>query len=343
MHALGTLEELPQAYRDELTGQNLVPLWPNMRAVLPPNIPSRRTQALNWNYDAVRPLLLQAGELTPMEKAERRVLVLANPGHGLGNMQATPSIYMGLQLILPGETAPNHRHTPNAVRIIVEGEGAYTTVDGEPCRMERGDLILTPAGKWHEHHHEGSGPIVWLDVLDLPLMYQLEGSWAMEGVPQQQTLPRDKSFAEYSAAGVVPSINFQRTETKAPMLRYPWVRTRACLVEMAEHYREDLLRIDYVNPETGASLFPSIGFGALMLRPGETIRLPRRTTACIYHIVEGQGRMSVDGGEALGWREKDTLSAPGYTDITFSNASGSEPAFLITADEAPLHRYLGIF
>ena len=97
----------------------------------------------------LRPLLLQAGELTPMEKAERRVLVMANPGHGLEKMQATSTIYLGMQLLLPGEWAPAHRHTPNAVRMIVEGEGAYTTVNGEKCPMQRGDLILTPTGLWH--------------------------------------------------------------------------------------------------------------------------------------------------------------------------------------------------
>lgn len=343
MQSLGTLEELPQEYRDDLTDLNLVPLWPSMRAVLPYGVPTRNTQTLNWRYEQVRPLLIQAGELTPMEKAERRVLVLANPGHGLTNMQATPSIYLGLQLILPGETAPNHRHTPNAVRIIVEGEGAYTTVDGEPCRMDRGDLILTPAGKWHEHHHEGEGPIVWLDVLDLPLIYSLEGSWAMEGQPQQDVKARDKSFADYSAAGVVPNLNFQRENKNAPMLRYPWSKTRACLIEMAADYAEGLLRISYVNPETGASLFPSIGFGSIMLRPGETITLPKRTTACIFHAVEGAGTLQVEDGEVLNWVEKDTLSAPGYSDIILSNASDTEPAFFITADEAPLHQYLGIF
>nr|WP_298413911.1 cupin domain-containing protein [uncultured Halomonas sp.] len=343
MQSLGTLDDLPQEYRDDLTDLNLVPLWPSMRAVLPMGVPTRNTQTLNWRYEQVRPLLLKAGELTPMEKAERRVLVLANPGHGLSNMQATPSIYLGLQLILPNETAPNHRHTPNAVRIIVEGEGAYTTVDSEPCRMERGDLILTPAGKWHEHHHEGEGPIVWLDVLDLPLIYSLEGSWAMEGEPQQDVKNRDKSFADYSAAGVLPSLNFERVNSNAPMLRYPWSNTRACLTEMAADYAEGLLRVDYVNPETGTSLFPSIGFGAIMLRPGETATLPKRTTACIFHAVEGEGALQVDGGETLTWVEKDTFSAPGYSDITLSNASGGEPAFLITADEAPLHRYLGIF
>lgn len=343
MQALGTLEDLPQSYRDELTAHNLVPLWPNMRAVLPPHVPSRKTQTLRWDYASVCPLLLQAGELTPMEKAERRVLVLANPGHGLNNMQATPSIYLGIQLILPGESAPNHRHTPNAVRIIIEGEGASTTVDGEVCRMERGDLILTPSGKWHEHQHEGDGPIMWLDVLDLPLVYQLEGSWAIEGTPQLDNREQDKSFAEYSAAGVVPNINFERAAQDSPQLRYPWSKTRACLVEMASHYSEGLLRISYVNPENGASLFPSIGFGALMLRPGESIRLPKRTTACVFHVVEGEGAISVDGADELSWVEKDTLSAPGYTEITLTNRSSDQPAFLITADEGPLHQYLGIY
>ncbi len=343
MQSLGTLEELPENYRSDLTEQNLVPLWPNMRAVLPYQVPSRRTQTLNWDYESVRPLLLQAGELTPMEKAERRVLVLANPGHGLNNMQATPSIYLGLQLILPGENAPNHRHTPNAVRIIVEGEGAFTTVDGEPCRMERGDLILTPSGKWHEHRHDGNGPIVWLDVLDLPLIYQLEGSWAIEGQPQENKLHRDKSFADYSAAGVVPNVAFERANQNTPMLRYPWSKTRSCLVEMAEHYPQGLLSISYVNPETGGSLFPSIGFGALMLRPGERISLPTRTTPCVFHAIEGSGALEVDGGDALDWVARDTLSTPGYSEVVLSNRSADEPAYLITADEAPLHRYLGIF
>jgi gentisate 1,2-dioxygenase len=112
-----------------------VPLWPSLRAVLPPHVPARRTQATFWSYRSLRPLLLQAGELTPIEKAERRVLVLANPGHGLDNMQASAAMYLGMQLLLPGEWAPAHRHTPNAVRMIVEGEGAYTTVGGEKCPM----------------------------------------------------------------------------------------------------------------------------------------------------------------------------------------------------------------
>ena len=146
MNDLGRLEDLPADYVADLRALNLVPLWPSLRGVLPPNIPTRQTQATHWPYAGIRPLLLKAGELTPIEKAERRVLVLANPGHTLEKMQASAALYLGMQLLLPGEWAPSHRHTPNAVRMVVEGEGAWTTVHGERCPMRRGDLILTPTG-----------------------------------------------------------------------------------------------------------------------------------------------------------------------------------------------------
>ena len=102
MKALGTLDELPRDYVAALTSANLVPLWPNLRALLPPNAPRTNTRPAHWSWEAIRPLLLRAGELTPMEKAERRVLVLANPGRGLDNLQASATIYLGVQLVLPG-------------------------------------------------------------------------------------------------------------------------------------------------------------------------------------------------------------------------------------------------
>ena len=138
---LGRLEDLPADYVAELKSHNLMPLWPSLRAMLPPEQPRPATQATHWPYAAIRPLLIKAGELTPIEKAERRVLVLANPGHTLEKMQASAAIYLGMQLLLPGEWAPSHRHTPNAVRMVVEGEGAWSTVEGEKCPMLPGDLI----------------------------------------------------------------------------------------------------------------------------------------------------------------------------------------------------------
>ncbi|MFM2263186.1 MAG: hypothetical protein RI959_1862, partial [Pseudomonadota bacterium] len=225
---LGRLEDLPQDYRDELKALNLVPLWPSLRGVLPPKVPTRQTRATHWPYASLKPLLLKAGELTPIEKAERRVLVLANPGHGLEKMQASAAIYLGMQLLLPGEWAPSHRHTPNAVRMIVEGEGAYTTVDGEKCPMERGDLILTPTGLWHEHGHDGTEPVVWLDVLDLPLVYYMEASYHINGERQQVNPGRGDRV--WTRAGVAPTAVFQRSDKRYPMLRYPWADTRAALL-----------------------------------------------------------------------------------------------------------------
>ena len=232
MHALGRLEDLPQDYRDELTRLNLVPLWPNLRALLPPQVPSRNTKPTHWPYATLKPLLMRAGELTPMEKAERRVLVLANPGHGLENMKASPAMYLGMQLLLPKEWAPAHRHTPNAVRMIVEGRGATTTVNGEKCPMERGDLILTPTGQWHEHEHSGDEPVVWLDVLDLPLMYYAEVSYAVEGQRQEEKAGRGDEV--YARGGVVPTPYFERGREDYPMLRYPWKDTRAALLALAQ-------------------------------------------------------------------------------------------------------------
>src|SRR5262245_18226185 len=196
----GRIEDLPRDYLDTLVSQNTLPLWPSLRAFLPHGIPSRKTQPMRWRYAAVRPNLLRAGELVPIEKAERRVLVLCNPGLGLDNLKATPTLYVGLQLILPGETAPNHRHTPSAVRIAIEGRGAFTLVDGEKLAMEKGDVILTPSGLWHEHGHEGEGPFIWLDALDLPLIYGIEASFSTEGRAQSVSTPPGFGAASFDRA-----------------------------------------------------------------------------------------------------------------------------------------------
>jgi len=341
MQELGRLEDLPADYREALKAQNLVPLWPNLRAVLPPGVPRPRTRATHWSYEALRPLLLQAGELTPIEKAERRVLVLANPGHGLDNMQASAAMYLGMQLLLPGERAPAHRHTPNAVRMVVEGEGAWSLVDGERCPMARGDLILTPTGLWHEHGHDGDAPVVWLDVLDLPLVYYMEASYHVDG-PRQATLP-GRGDRAYARGGVVPTQVFQRSDKRYPMLRYPWAETRAALESLAAD-RPDLeaVQVTYVNPETGGDAENILGFHALMLRPGQTLRLPARSPAAVFHLIEGAATVQVEE-QRFALAEADTCCAPGYCAVTLANASADAPGFLFVADEAPLHRKLGVF
>lgn len=343
-HELGRLEDLPAEYREALTRQNLVPLWPSLRGVLPPHRPRLNTRATHWSYAALRPLLLRAGELTPIEKAERRVLVLANPGHGLDKMQASAAMYLGMQLLLPGEWAPSHRHTPNAVRMVVEGTGAWTTVDGQKLPMERGDLILTPTGLWHEHGHDGTEPVVWLDVLDLPLVYYMEASYHVDGGRQSQR--PDGAAAAHARGGLLPTPVFQRAMGAArayPMLRYPWAEARAALESLAASpAAPEAVQLEYVNPETGAPAENILGFYALMLRPGQVLRLPVRSPAVVFHLIEGAVRVQVDDA-SFTLAEADTCCAPGFSAVTVSNASADTPAFLFIADETPLHTKLGVF
>ncbi len=343
MSQLGTLEELPHDYRQGLTDHNLVPLWPSLRAALPHGRPSRRTQPVLWRYADIRPRLMEAGRLTPIEKAERRVLVLANPGLGLGNMQATPSIYIGMQLILPRETAPNHKHSPSAVRFVVEGKGGYTVVDGEKLPMERGDLILTPAGLWHEHGHEGVEPVVWLDALDLPTVYFLEASYCVEGQPQVVRNQPDASQTAYRRAGLTPYGALNRQPERYPMKRFPWKDVRAALADLAGITNQgNPVQLAYVNPETGDACMPVLGFSALMLRPGESVKPRRRSASAVLHVVEGDGCALVDGVE-LGFGPNDTFAVPTHASVEIANRSSGKPAFLFQVDDAPMQRKLGFF
>lgn len=334
---LGTLEELPEDYRDAMAKAGVAPLWPMMRNVLPHGRPTAVTKPAYWAYENVRPLLLRAGELTPVEKAERRVLVLSDPGRGVGAMQATSSIYVGIQLLLPGETAPAHRHTPSAARIIIEGKGGFTVVDGEKLPMDEGDLVLTPGGDWHDHGHEGDEAVIWLDALDLPLFHYLEGSYAEEAPLQAPRNRPDASLVEYMASGLVPSRKQGISVRQYPLMRYPWQRTEAALRELAKYCDSGIAEIDYVNPETGEDVLPTMGFTAMYIPKGHVDSPVLCSTSAVYHIIKGKGRAVIDN-EAISWGPKDTFSAPVFANIEIS--STDEDAFLIRIHDRPLQKKL---
>src|SRR6187455_2844537 len=164
-HPTSPLRE--QLYRD-MDALNLTPLWEVLHALVPPQPTTPCVPAL-WKYEAVRPFLMRSGEAITAEEAVRRVLILENPALR-GQSAVTQSLYAGLQLILPGEIAPSHRHTQSALRFIVEGSGAYTAVDGERTTMRPGDFIITPSWTWHDHGHPGTEPVVWMDGLDIRIV-----------------------------------------------------------------------------------------------------------------------------------------------------------------------------
>lgn len=173
---------------NELPAQNLEPLWTQMGAMVPSS-PNPVASAHIWKYDEARPHLQKAARLVPEEQAERRVLMLVNPSmskyvrrlsmdsdlsmyantDGLaGAPYTTDTIYAGLQIVNPGETAPAHRHIAFACRFIMDGEG-FTAVEGKKMPLKRGDVVVTPTWHWHDHGNESQNPIIWLDLLNLPL------------------------------------------------------------------------------------------------------------------------------------------------------------------------------
>ena len=339
---LGTMEELPKDYLEGLERKGTLPLWPMLRKVLPAGAPQRRTRPYCWRYQELRADVLRAGELTPIEKAERRVIVLANPSLGLDNLMATPTIYLGLQLVLPGETAANHRHSPSAVRFIVEGDGGFTTVEGQKCLMEKGDLILTPSGLWHEHGHEGTAPVVWLDALDLPLIHYLDASYCIEGAPQKVANAMDASRTDYRRAGLVPYDSLTVPRGDYPLLRFPWTQVRAALLDMSAGLGPSRsARLAYVNPETGRPCLPILGLSAEMIQPGQEVRPRRRSSSAVFHVVEGSGESQIDG-ETFAWDQADTVAVPTHAEVVH-RAAATAPAFLFHVDDAPLQRALGFY
>jgi gentisate 1,2-dioxygenase len=314
-------DALPLPYSQALESLSLGPLWTALHVLLPHQ---RVTAAVphRWSWREVRPLLHEAARLVPLEQAERRVLVLENPGLP-GSYAVTSTLYAGLQIILPGEAAPSHHHTPSALRLVVEGDGAFTTVDGVKCAMERGDFIITPPMRWHDHGHEGTGPMVWLDGLDIPLVRAFDASWVSRTRPAQP--PTATKVEGY------------------PQLRWPWRTVREALATKARAApAAHPVTFTYAMPTTGAGPLPTMGVAAHWLRAGEHARAGRSTAGRVFHVIEGHGSSTI-GDTKLTWETGDTFVAPPWHWIEHENGSGREPACLFWFSDEPALRALGLY
>ncbi len=253
------MQEKRNAFYEEIDPHSMAPLWTRLRTLIPAEptpigIPHR------WCYETVRPYVLESAELISAVEAERRVLVLENPGLP-GSSQITNTIYAGLQLILPGEVAPAHRHTQSALRFIIEGSGAFTAVDGEKTYMEPGDFVITPPWTWHHHGHEGSSPMVWLDGLDIPIvaLFNTRFREEYEEAESPITRPVGDSLARYGT-GLLP-IDHRAKSMNSPVFNYPYSRTREALQALSRAGNPDrhaghLVR--YINPVDGGWAMPTI-------------------------------------------------------------------------------------
>ena len=343
-HAAQTSRETAlQTLFEAIKPLGLAPLWTQYRSMLTPT-PQGKARPYLWRYADLRPHLLRSGELISTREAERRVLMLMNPGLE-GQPAATSTLFAGMQLILPGEIAPAHRHSPSALRVIVEGLGAYTAVDGERCIMEPGDLILTPSWSWHDHGNDTDEPMVWLDGLDLPLLKTLDVIFAEHAATEQYgvTKPDDVSTRLYYQPGLRPA-SAASAPRFSPLLNYKWQRTAAALAALPESAAtpyDDLL-LEYTNPSTGGPVLPTMGCMAQYLRPGVHTQAHRQASSSVYLVLAGSG-WSVIEGQRFDWEQGDVFAVPSWACHEHANGSQTEVAALFAFTDMPVMQALGLY
>lgn len=329
------------AFRDALGASSVSPLW-DVMAALVTEVPRPRAVPHVWEYSDIRNHLMEAGERITAEQAERRVLILENPGTA-GDHTVTDALYGGLQLVLPGETAPVHRHTQSALRFVLESESAWTSVDGEPVQMAPFDLVLTPSWRWHEHGG-ASSPTIWLDGLDIPIVQRFSAGFAeREGnVPATDPDVSGRTRAAYGA-NLKPTVT-QDPDTDTPLFHFPHAVWSKALDEFAAKVPVDPHRgwtLEFTNPSNGGSVMRTISAHVTMIPPGMTTKPRRQSAGAVFAGVSGSGKLHIDGAPfALGSR--DVAAVPSWAALEVEN-TGAEPLVLFSYSDRACHEKLGFW
>jgi gentisate 1,2-dioxygenase len=336
------IQDTPErrAFYEKIDGENLSALWNNLAALITPE-PRSPCRAFLWGFDAIRERMIEAGALISAKEAERRVLVLENPGLR-GQSKITTSLYAGVQLVMPGEVAPAHRHTQSALRFVLEGHGAHTSVGGERTRMEPGDFVITPAMHWHDHGNASDQPMFWLDGLDIPIVQILDASFAEHLDQDEQPITRKEgdSLARYGR-NLLP-IDLRRASKSSPIFNYPYTEAREALEQMKLQSEWDPchgLKLRYTNPVTGEYAMPTMGTFIQLLPKGFTTALYRSTDASVFVPIEGRGRSKI-GDEVFEWQARDIFVVPSWKKVTHE---ASEEAVLFSYSDRPIQEKLDLW
>ncbi len=332
-------------WENGLRERNLIPLWTVMRGMLPPE-PTPPAVAHHWRYAEFKSELERAAVEITAEQAERRVLLFENPSYP-GESRITATLHAGIQYLLPGETAAQHRHAQSALRFILEGEGAFTEVGGERFSMSAGDLILTPAFQWHGHGNPGNGAVAWLDGLDLP-MVRLMGTTFAEFKPPSDGIPKQAegiSRARFGS-GMLPT-EVTTPSAASPRVHYPYVEARAALASLAAGEPADGVhgyRLAYAHPQTGGPIMPTMAAYLQLLPKGFGGGTYRSTEAFVFCVAEGRGKTTVigiDGTEKVfEWTKHDHFVIPGW--LRFRHKAQNE-SVLFSFSDRPLQQSMGLW
>ena len=330
-----------QEFYGRMAGESLAPLWEVMKGLVPPE-PRPSPRAHIWHYDAVRPFLMEAGRLLTAEEAERRVLVLENPAF-VGKSRATATLYAGIQLVMPGEIAPAHRHTASALRFVLESSGGFTAVGGERTTMRTGDFVITPSWAWHDHGNESDAPIMWMDILDLPIVNFYESGFSEHHNDVSQSIgrPEGDSLARYGA-GLLPLDGEGPFGKTSPIFNYPYDRTRAALVAVAAAGGLDAhwgATLRYSNPLDGGWAMPTISSWMTHLPAGTATQALRSTDGVIVAVAEGKGRAHI-GDKVIAFGPRDVFVLPNWTQRSFE---AETDCFLFCSSDRVAQERLGLW
>ncbi|MDR2154336.1 MAG: gentisate 1,2-dioxygenase [Burkholderiaceae bacterium] len=331
-----------QAYYGQIAKYHMTPLWESLH-LLVPRAPTPKMVPAIWRYAQLRDLLMESGKVISAAEAIRRVLILENPGLP-GSSSITSNLYAGLQLILPGEIAPSHRHTQLALRFIVEGKSAWTAVDGERIPMSPGDYIITPTWTWHDHGNAADGePVVWLDGLDAPLIAQLDAGFCEDYPEAEQPVHHTDGYSIVRHGYNMAPVRHKAKNANSPILKYPYERSREALERL--HRMGDLdawdgVKLRYINPATGGYPMAAIAPFLQLLPKGFKGKPYRTTESTVFCVVEGRGSVKV-GSKSFDYEPHDVFCAPSWEPVTLE--SPHEDVVLFSFSNLPLLDTLGLW
>jgi len=306
--------------------------------------PHPRPEAVpyQWKWSLLKEVVKQSSTAVPVGD-ERRAMQLFNPGLN-GQWATTNTLIAAVQVLLPGEVARAHRHSPAAIRFIIEGHGAYTAVEGEKVIMQPGDFVLTPAWQWHDHGNETNETVVWMDGLDVPLTKALNAMFfeMHQDIKASHGKPVNGSKALYGHGKLTPTWTKERPRF-SPLMLYSWDQTAEALHDLRsyEGSPHDGIILEYTHAQTGGPVLPTMSCRVQMIRKGEKTKAKRVTGSSVFHVVQGRGR-SVINGQPFDWEKGDIIALPSWAQHDFANA-GNEDAILFSISDRPVLEALGFY
>jgi len=304
--------------------------------------PRPEAVAHQWKWSLLKEVVKQSSTAVPVGD-ERRAMQLFNPGLK-GQWATTNTLIAAVQVLLPGEVARAHRHSPAAIRFIIEGHGAYTAVEGEKVIMQPGDFVLTPAWQWHDHGNETNETVVWMDGLDVPLTKALNAMFfeMHQDLKASHGKPVNGSKALYGHGKLTPTWTKERP-LFSPLMLYSWDQTAEALHDLRSHDGSpyDGIILEYTHAQTGGPVLPTMSCRVQMIRKGEKTKAKRVTGSSVFHVVQGRGR-SVINGQPFDWEKGDIIALPSWAQHDFANA-GNEDAILFSISDRPVLEALGFY